>query len=137
MNTKYIRFVFLLAAACFLATSIWAKTFALTASHLVPAAAGSVDAHVDKNGNTAVDIKVRDLAHPSSLTPPANTYVVWFQQAGADPQSQGELKVNGKLSGELRTVTQWKAFDVFITAESDPAVKSPSGDQVMNANIQE
>jgi hypothetical protein len=51
--------------------------------------------------------------------------------------NEGELRVDSKLHGELKTETQWKTFDVFITAENNPAVKSPSGDQVMNADIQQ
>jgi hypothetical protein len=66
MNQRCFRLILIAGVACVFAASAWAKQFALTASHLIPAANGTIDAHVDKNGNTGVDIKVRDLAHPGS-----------------------------------------------------------------------
>lgn len=137
MNRKGIRLFFAVIAVCAMATSVWAKKFVLTASHAVPAATGTVETHLDKNGNTAVDIKVHHLAHPANLTPPATTYIVWFQQSGSEPQKEGELKVSNDLDGELKTTTQWKTFDLIISAETDPAAKLPSGNEVMRASIQD
>ena len=136
LNKQSIRLALIAAAGFALATSAWAKKFALTAAHAVPAAAGTVDTHLDKNGNTDVDIKVHHLAHPANLTPPATTYVVWFRQPGSAPQNEGELKVDAKLEVELKTETQWKSFELMITAENNPATESPSGDQVLSTRIQ-
>jgi len=137
MNRDLARLAVIIIATFGLALSVWAKRFALTAAHTVPAANGTVDTHVDKNGNTDVDVKVHDLARPTNLAPPATAYVVWFQAPGSEAQNEGELKVDDKLNGELKTETQLKTFDLMITAESDPAAKAPSGNQVMNANIQD
>ena len=77
----------------------YARKFPLTATPVVPGAKGYVDVGQDKNGNTEVDLKVEFLAKPSSLTPPAENYIVWFRHQGSEPESQGQLKVDDNLRG--------------------------------------
>ena len=114
-----------------------ARKFPLTATPVVPGAKGYVDVGQDKNGNTEVDLKVEFLAKPSSLTPPAETYIVWFRQQGSEPESQGQLKVDDNLRGEFKTTTNMKNFDVFVTAENERVPKAPAGPEVLHATIQE
>ena len=113
-----------------------AKKFPLTAASSVPGARGTVEIGTDKNGNTRVKVKVQHLASPESLTPPQNAYVVWFQQKGSSPESQGRLTVNKKLEGQFETTTPYKNFDLFITAEQDATTKSPGGTEVLRATVQ-
>lgn len=113
-----------------------AKKYPLTADKSVPGARGHVDVGRDKNGNTKVEIKVEHLANPENLTPPRTTYVVWFQERGSEPLNQGLLKPNNNLKATFRSVTALKSFDVFLTAESDPNAKSPSGSEVLRASVQ-
>jgi hypothetical protein len=113
-----------------------AHKFPLTATPVVPGAKGYVDVGQDKNGNTEVDLKVEFLAKPSSLTPPAETYIVWFRQEGSEPESQGQLKVDDNLRGEFKTTTNMKNFDVFVTAENERVPKAPTGPEVLRATIQ-
>jgi hypothetical protein len=113
-----------------------ARKFPLTATPVVPGAKGYVDVGQDKNGNTEVDLKVEFLAKPSSLTPPAETYIVWFRQEGSEPESQGQLKVDDNLRGEFKTTTNMKNFDVFVTAENERVPKAPTGPEVLRATIQ-
>jgi len=115
----------------------YARKFPLTATPVVPGAKGYVDVGQDKNGNTEVDLKVEFLAKPSSLTPPAETYIVWFRQQGSEPESQGQLKVDDNLRGEFKTTTNMKSFDVFVTAENERVPKAPAGPEVLRATIQE
>ena len=115
----------------------YARKFPLTATPVVPGAKGYVDVGQDKNGNTEVDLKVEFLAKPSSLMPPAETYIVWFRQQGSEPESQGQLKVDDNLRGEFKTTTNMKNFDVFVTAENERVPKAPTGPEVLRATIQE
>jgi hypothetical protein len=138
MNRKlFYRFALLCGAVLAVATVGWAKTYHMTATKTVPAAAGEVNVAKEKNGNIRVDVKVKHLAKPGNLTPPANTYVVWLQQEGSQPQSQGELKVEDDLDGELKTTTPLKNFNVFITAETDSQTKTPSDQVVLRATVQQ
>ena len=113
-----------------------AKTYPLTSESGTPAAAGKIDVDKDKNGNVEVTIKTQHLAKPGMLTPPATAYVVWFQEQSSEPANQGQLTVPSSLKSEFKTTTQYKNFDVFITAEGDPMTKSPSGQVVLRAKVQ-
>jgi len=137
MNARLMIRLALLLASLAVGTTSWAHKFHLTASQIVPGASGDLDANADKNGNTEVEMKILHLAKPSQLTPPATAYIVWFQQQGSDPANEGELKIGDKMRGEFKTSTPWKNFDVFITAESDPQVKSPSGQVVLRTTVQQ
>jgi hypothetical protein len=138
MNRKlFYRFALLCGAVLAVATVGWAKNYHMTAAKTVPAAAGEVNVAKEKDGNIRVDVKVKHLAKPGNLTPPANTYVVWLQQEGSQPQSQGELKVEDDLDGELKTTTPLKNFNVFITAETDSQTKTPSDQVVLRATVQQ
>lgn len=122
-------------AVVFATFAFAAKRFPLTAASIVPAAKGSVEVGKDRNGNTEVKLKVEHLADPTSLSPSQANYIVWFQDRGSGPENQGELKVNGKLEGNFRTVTPRKNFDVFVTGENDGTVKSPSGPEVLRTTV--
>ena len=113
-----------------------AKKYPLTADKSVPAARGQVDVGRDKNGNTKVELEVEHLAGPENLTPPRTTYVVWFQESGAEPLNQGALKPNKSLKATFKSITPLKNFAVFVTAEADPNTKSPSGSEVLRASVQ-
>jgi hypothetical protein len=104
---------------------------------MVPAATGTVDVGRDKNGNLEIDLKVEHLAKPSILTPPASTYIVWFQEGQSTPQNQGELRLNNDLKGQLKTTTPSHSFDILITAESDAQTKVPSERLALKTSVQE
>jgi hypothetical protein len=111
-----------------------AKTFKLKNASIVPGAAGEVKTGKDKNGNTKFSVAVKHLADPKQLTPPKSVYIVWIQSKDGRPESQGMLKVNKNLEGKLESTTPNKLFDLWVTAEDDATIKSPSGPEVVRAN---
>jgi len=113
------------------------KNYPMTADPSVPAASGTVHAQRDKqNGNTKLDIKVKNLARPSTLTPPATNYIVWVRPNGGDAVKEGSLGVDKKdLDGELHVVTVSKDFDVFITPEQSTNVTMPSSMEILKAHV--
>jgi uncharacterized protein YegP (UPF0339 family) len=137
MKSKWFPAVLLFVVPLLGVGTLGAKTFPLTSSEAVPAAAGKVEVKKDKNGNNELTIKAEHLAQPGRLTPPATTYVVWFQEHNGEPMSQGELRVSKDLTGEFRATTHLSNFDVLITAEGDPTAKNPSGRIVLRTNVQE
>lgn len=124
-----------------LAFGIWplgsAKEYHMTASRSVPAASGIVKVEKDKdNRNTKLDLKVDHLANPSSLTPPAEVYLVWIRPTdGAPAVKQGALRVDKNLNGELKIVTVSKNFDVLVTAEQSESADQPSGFTVLSTHV--
>jgi len=115
----------------------WAKSYHFTGTRVDPSAMGDIDLTHDKNGNSIVSVRVEHLAKPTMLTPPSAMYVVWFQQPGSDPENEGQLQVDNGLRGSVKTTTPLHNFDVFITAETDPTVKTPSDAIVLRGTIQE
>jgi hypothetical protein len=134
MKIKILTFTAVLVLIT--AGTLAAKTFPLTSSPIAPAAAGKVNIHKDKNGNTEVTIKTEHLAKPGMLTPPATTYVVWFQETNGEYTNQGQLKVEKSLKSDFKTTTNLQNFGLIVTAENDPLVKHPSGEPILQAKVQ-
>jgi len=112
------------------------KEYRMAGNSSVPAATGTVKVDKDKdNGNTKLDIKVDHLAKPSSLSPPANSYIVWVRPRDGEAVKQGAIGVDNNLKGELKVVTTSKEFDLFITAEQSDTVTSPSGTEVLKTHV--
>jgi hypothetical protein len=107
----------------------------MMAGSATPAAQGTVIARMGSNNNIDVDLKVQSLASPSSLTPPANVYVVWIQPPDHNPQNHGQLSVSQNQNGELHTGTPYKRFQVFVTAEQNAQVQEPEGPKVLQADV--
>jgi hypothetical protein len=133
----FSRLALLAAAVLAVAPSGWAKIYHMTSMKMVPGAAAEVNVAKEKNGDIEVNVNVMHLAKPGMLTPSANTYVVWLQQEGSQPQNQGELKVGDDLKGELKSTTTLNHFNVIITAETDSQTKTPSDEVVLRATVQE
>lgn len=124
-----------LALLCTIAYA--AKKYPMTAASIVPGARGEVEVGKDKNGNTKLKMTVQHLASPSNLTPPATGYVIWLRERNGEASNQGQLKMNKNLQATFETITPFKSFDVFVTAEQDASAKAPSGAQVLTATVQE
>ncbi len=123
-----------LALLCTIAYA--AKKYPMNAASIVPGARAQVEVSKDSNGNTKLKMIVRHLANPANLTPPAAGYVIWLQERSGNPESQGQLKMDKNLQGTFETVTPFKSFDVFVTAEQDLGTKNPNGSQVLTAKVQ-
>jgi hypothetical protein len=57
--------------------------------------------------------------------------------AFAQPQSLGELKGGDALKGELKATTTLNNFNVFITAETESQMQTPSDQVVLRATVQQ
>ena len=87
-----------------LATAAWGREDRLTNTGAAPAAEGKIITDNDRNGNTGVDIQVKHMATPQSLTPAKQTYLVWVQPRGKDPELLGALRVNENLEGSRKNM---------------------------------
>ena len=137
-SPNYMAFLPILLS-CFL---LWpfgggSRKIELMAGQTTPGARGTLSVKVGQNQNTSLDLKVSALAPPSSLTPTENVYVVWVQPPAENPKNEGQLRVDKKENGELQTEVPYKRFKIFITAEQDPQTQTPTGTQVLSADVQE
>jgi hypothetical protein len=108
----------------------------LTADQSIPAAAGRAHIGKEKNGNLKLTVKVHHLAKPGALTPSRQSYVVWTQARGKEPENRGVLKVNDKLEGNFEETVSREDFDVFITAEDNPRAEVPSEPKLLKGTMQ-
>jgi hypothetical protein len=119
-----------------LATAAWGREDRLTNTGTAPAAEGKIITDNDRNGNTGIDIEVKHMATPQSLTPARQTYLVWVQPRGKDPELLGALRVNEKLEGSLKAATTYKTFDVIITAEDNVKPDTPSSTVILKGTVE-
>jgi hypothetical protein len=118
-----------------LATAAWGREDRLTNTGAAPAAEGKVNTDNDRNGNTGVDVEVKHMATPQSLTPAKQTYLVWVQARGKDPELLGALRVNDNLEGSLKAATPYKDFEIFITAEDNIKPDAPSSMVILKGAV--
>ena len=126
----FLLFNFLLAAAA------WGREDRLTNTGAAPAAEGKVLTDNDRNGNTGVEVHVKHMATPHSLTPAKQTYLVWIQPRGKEPELLGALRVNEDLEGSLKAATPYKTFDIFITAEDNLKPEAPSSMVILKGSVE-
>ncbi|HWG60038.1 MAG TPA: hypothetical protein VN661_13415 [Candidatus Acidoferrales bacterium] len=130
------RAVVVLTAGLMLTTvACWAHKYRAVGTKIVPAASGTVNTKTDKNGNVTLDLQVKNLAKPGTLTPPAAAYVVWFEEEGSPARNEGQLLVSDDLKGEFKSTTPYHNFELRVTAETDPQSKQPSERTVMQTRI--
>lgn len=126
----FVIFIFVLTIAA------WGREDRLNNTGAAPAAMGKVITDNDRNGNTGVDVEVKHMAAPGSLTPAKTTYIVWIQAHGKDPEVLGALRVNENLEGSLKSSTTYKDFDIFVTAEDNLKPDSPSSMVVLKGAVE-
>lgn len=130
------KFIFLAALGFMLVITAWAKEDRLVNTGAAPAAQGKINTSNDRNGNTEVEVQVKHMATPQSLTPPRQSYMVWVQPRGKDAELLGALRVNSDLGGSLKASTTYKDFDVLITAEDDAKPSTPSSTVILKGTVE-
>lgn len=105
------------------------------ASGETPAAVGIVSIEAGEDDRTVVRLRVKHLAPPSRLVPPAAVYVVWVHAQGAGIENAGTLKVDENREGTLDFVTAHRVFRVVVTPETQRTVPVPSHSAVFSADV--
>jgi hypothetical protein len=133
---KHSKTSLLVTVCLLLATAAWAREDRLTNTGVAPAAEGKVVTSTDRNGNTGVEIYVKHMATPQSLTPARQTYTRLGSAARQGGQSFWEwLRINEDLEGSLTAATPYKDFDVLVTAEDSMKPESPSSTVILKGAV--
>jgi hypothetical protein len=130
------KIILFLVSSLLLAAAAWGREDRLVNTGSAPAAEGKVITDTDRNGNTGVQVQVKHMATPQSLTPAKQGYLVWVQPRGKDPELLGTLRVNENLEGSLTATTPHKEFDIFVTAEDTMKPETPSSTVVLKGTIE-
>src|SRR5438270_14061255 len=97
-----------------LAVSVWGREDRLVNTGTASAAEGKVITNNDRNGNTNVDLHVKHIATPRSLTPARQASQLWVQPRRKDAQFLRGLRVNEDLDGSLNATTPHRDFEMFL-----------------------
>ncbi|MGH9489416.1 MAG: hypothetical protein ACRD2F_04140 [Terriglobales bacterium] len=107
----------------------------LTAAQIVPGTKAVAVVGHDQNNNTSVDLTVKFLPPPGTLTPARSVYVVWIEGNGRPAENKGQLVVDSNHQGQIKLRTPFPDFELFITAEASALVTQPSGERVLFGRI--
>ena len=126
---KVLSFLFaaVLVSAC-------SKKIVFPTSEVVPAAEVVLEVEPDDNDNYKIELEVDNLASPRRLTPPRRTYAVWAVTERNGTINLGNLNVSDDNNASLKATTPFKPIRVFITAEDDRNVVTPSTQVVLNSD---
>ncbi len=130
------KLIWFAIVAFLLAAAASAREDKLTNTGIAPAAEGKVITSTDRNGNTEVEVQVKHVARPQSLTPGRQNYLVWVQPRGKEAELLGALRVNENLEGSLKATTTYKDFDVLITAEDSMKAAAPSSTVILKGTVE-
>ena len=133
MRQRKITLLLLFSLA--LAAALWGREDRLVNTGATPAAEGKVVTENDRNGNTKVEVTVKHLATPQSLTPARQAYLVWVQPRGKDAELLGALRINEDLEGSVKATTPYKDFDVLVTAEDNMKPETPSSVVILKGSV--
>lgn len=134
MNTRPL----LLSIALLLAACGGPLKYSVASSAKAPGADAKIVADVKKDQNeTALDIKVENLAPPSRVLEGSSVYVVWQRKDDKAKWSRiGSLKFDeGARKGNFTGSVPETAFDLEISAEKDASAESPSGDAIFAQHV--
>ncbi|MDT0687475.1 hypothetical protein [Autumnicola psychrophila] len=125
---RILSFIFaaILVSAC-------SSTINFPNSEVIPAAEAKLKVEKNDNNNYELEFEVENMADPDRLTPSRRNYVAWMETEKHGTINIGNLKINRKNSGELRTVTPYKPIRVIITAEDRQDAITPSTQVVLNS----
>ena len=136
INTFTKAFIF----AIFAVTIIFSmnscnRKIAFQTSTVIPAARGTVAVKKDNNNNFNINIQLAYFAEPTRLQPAHNAYVVWLL-TNSDNMTHniGQIKTSGNLKASFETVSSLKPNKIFITAEDDAGVQSPTTQIVLTTD---
>jgi len=140
VNTLTKKLILLLFSVMILISlDSYAKKFSFLSSSVVPAARGYVNVKRDKNKNYVIEVKVSNLAEVNRLQPSKQAYVIWMITDQEITKNIGRLNssttaLSTKLKASYETSSSSKPVKIFITAEDDAGIQSPSEQVILSTD---
>jgi outer membrane protein OmpA-like peptidoglycan-associated protein len=97
----------------------------LVSTNALPNASGEAKVEA-REGVTLVEAKVENLAQPGQIATEFLTYVLWAVSPDGRTSNIGEILINDKGTGRLKSTTQLQTFSLFVTSEPYHSVRYPS-----------
>src|ERR1017187_7961211 len=97
----------------------------LTNTGVMPQASGQAKVEA-KPGITNIEVSVKGLSQPGTLSAELLTYVLWAASPEGRTSNLGEVLINKSGEGNLKVTTQFQTFSLFVTCEPYFSVRNPS-----------
>jgi len=114
--------------------SLEAKKIPFVQSSVVPAAEGYVKIKTDRNNNTIINIRIKNLAEIERLDPSMKTYVVWMVTDRDSTENIGRIHSSSSLNVSFEAVSSFQPIKIFITAEENENTQVPSEKIVLSTD---
>jgi hypothetical protein len=111
------------------------STMELPVSNEVPAAEIKVKKQKDENDNYQIKLTAKNLADANRLSPSRETYVVWIKTEENGIKNVGQLNPENGKKIDLETVSAFEPTELFITAEDEGNVSTPTGTEITRKNF--
>ena len=111
-----------------------AKNVRFTALPLAQGGRANVKVELTYDRNNTLEVKLEGVPEPSSLKAEYTRYVLW----AATPDRQdmvniGQLRVDEEKNAAIKTLTPFRSFRLFITAEASGDVTTPGPDTLFES----
>jgi hypothetical protein len=121
-----ITFLGFLIVMIMIPFSLEAKKIPFVQSSVVPAAEGYVKIKTDRNNNTIINIRIKNLAEIERLDPNMKTYVVWMVTDRESTDNIGQIQSSNSLKVSFESVSSFQPIKIFITAEENENTQYPN-----------
>lgn len=111
------------------------STMQLPVSNTAPAAEIKVKKQKDSNDNYEIKVMAENLADAQRLSPSRQTYVVWIKTDENGIKNVGQLNPENGKKVTLETVSSFDPTALFITAEDEGNVSTPTGTEITRKNF--
>lgn len=102
-------------------------------SQITPSSVIKTKAKKDKFSNTAISVVATNLT--DQFSDPKKVYVVWITSKNNGIRNLGELKKKNRKRSTLKTLTAFEPVEIFITAEKEGDIISPSGIEISRIGL--
>jgi hypothetical protein len=136
--TEHIR-AGVAAIACGLVavlTNGCAKNVELRPLPLARGGTAEVKVELTYDRNNTLTVTMENLPQPASIKPEYTRYVLWAEASDQPrPVNVGQIRVDDKNNGKLTTLTPFRNFRLFITAETAGDAQAPGPDMIFEAPL--
>ena len=106
--------------------SLQAQKIPFLQSSVAPAAEGYVKVSADHNNNNVIKISIKNLAEIDRMDPDMQTYIVWMVTDRDSTENIGRINSSNSLNVSFEAVSSYQPIKIFITAEKNESVQTPS-----------
>lgn len=89
----------------------------------------------DKYNNYKIEVVALNLANANRLNPPKNNYSVWIVAENGEIKNIGQLTQKNAKKAVLETSTPFNIEEIFITAEDQANLNTPSGKEISRIKV--